>query len=289
MPHIGRSLLLACLLGTAPLDAVAGAAEPFRIGIVGRDDSGARVPGLSTIETAFRRALGREIEIYVAQDFARLVDAHIGGRIDYAVYTTQAFAAAQLRCGCLRPLAAPVASDGSVGIRSLLRSRPGVAAPRLAVGAPDSLATRLVPLALSEAAKAAQADGLLVDAGTAGTARALFENGEVDGYFAWEPVRPADGFARRDSSVEASAAQEAEGSWHSQTIPFGPHAVRADLDEDLAGTVLAALNGAPWETESAGALLDPRSSGRFIGVTLDDYRAAIAAVALLGKDPVDGD
>lgn len=279
LPPLGPSFLLACLLGAAPL-AAAGAAEPFRIGVVSRDGSDARLPGLARIETAFGRALGREIEVYVARDFGRLIDAHIGGRIDYAVYTTQAFAAAQLRCGCLEPLAAPVASDGSVGIRSLLRARPAGSGepPRLAVGARDSLATRLVPLALSEAAKAAQAGGLLVDAGTAGAARALFDDGEVDGYFAWEPVHSGDG------GPETDAAPEAGDGWRSDVIPFGPHAVRAGLGAELAGTVLAVLNGAPWETESAGALLDPRSTGRFIAVTLEDYRPALAAVALLGGE-----
>ena len=286
MPSIGRTALIACLVGTASIATAARAAEPFRIGIVTRDGDGARVIGLSAIEKAFRRALGRDVEVYVARDFAHLVEAHIDGRIDYAVYSTQAFAAAQLRCGCLRPVAAPVASDGSVGFRSTLHLRAETGSQagvlRLAVGATDSLATRLMPLALSDAAKAARAGGSLVEAGTAGAAMAMYDRGEVDGYFGWEPVRPGVSSRPIDDVAQGDGVAGSGDAWRSDHIPFGPHAVRADFDDSLVGTMLSALNGASWETESAGSLLDPRSAGRFIAVSLDDYRPAIAAVALLG-------
>lgn len=283
-----RTVLLACLIGASPLAVSTAADAPFRIGIVSRGIDDARVVGLSSIETAFRRALGRDVEVYVARDFAFLIDAHIAGRVDYAVYSTQAFAAAQLRCGCLKPIAAPVASDGSIGIRSLLKMRTAdsrtESTRRLAVGGKDSLATHLVPLALSDAARDARAAGRLVVAGSAGAARAMYENGDVDGYYGWEPVMPADRYAPSVDLAADPDRQTIVEPWLSDRIPYGPHAVRADLDDELASAVLAALNGRPWETASAGSLLDPRSAGRFIAVSLDDYRPAIAAVSLLAQD-----
>lgn len=268
-----RSMLAALLLAAA-IPPAAADDDVFRIGIVTRGSGSARVEGLARIEAEFGRAISRPVQVFVAESYGRLIEAHLSGRIDYAVYSTPAFAAAQLRCGCLRPIAAPVASDGSVGIRSVLVGGAGL---RLAIGADDSLATRLVPLLASPEAKAAQSGGMLVSAASTSEARALYEQRAVEGYFGWRPAWPSD------------APPDASGAWRSGVIPYGPHAVRAELGEDIAAALLSLLASGGEGEETAGALLDPRASGRFITVTEDDYALAIEAVALLRDRKPDGD
>src|SRR5690606_12458639 len=95
---------LAALSWAAP----APAEQAFRIGLVAQPGEEARVADLSALKAAYSRALGMPVEVMVARDYARLAEAHIAGRIDYAVYSAQAYAAAALRCGCVTPVAAPV-------------------------------------------------------------------------------------------------------------------------------------------------------------------------------------
>src|SRR5690606_36917148 len=100
-----------------------------------------------------------------------------------------------------------VAADGSIGLRSVLIVRAGGpgARGRLAVGPADSLATRLAPLAISDAAQMAASEGRLVATDSASQAQALFMNGEVDGFFGWVPALPADEEGNEASAMEASA------------------------------------------------------------------------------------
>src|SRR5690606_30714563 len=130
----------AALLCCAP----AAAQEAFRIGLVASPGEEAGIEGLAEIKAAYAAALGQPVEVMVARDYAALADAHIEGRIDYAVYSAPAFAAAERRCLCLRPVAAPVDAGGATGLRSVLIVRTGGpgAAGRLAVGPADSLTMR---------------------------------------------------------------------------------------------------------------------------------------------------
>jgi len=272
--YLSGSLFLTLLACTTSVPS-ALADDIFRIGIVARDAGSAHVEGLAQIESEFGRAVSRTIQVFVAENFDRLIEAQLSGRIDYAVYSTQAFAAAQLRCECLRPLAAPVASDGSLGIRSVLigdAEAEGGNGLRLAVGADDSLATRLIPLFASPEAKAAQSSGKLIVAANTGEARALYEQRAVEGYFGWRPAWPSDA-----PSTDAGGT----GSWRSGTIPYGPHAVRNDLDRDVVAALAAMLVHGVAGEETAATLLDPRSSGSFIAVDAEDYSLALDAVALL--------
>src|SRR5690554_4675907 len=104
----------AASLAAVLLAGAAAAQETFRIGLVALPGEEAGVEGLAEIKAAYAAALGLPVEVMVARDYATLAEAHIAGRVDYAVYSAPAFAAAFRRCGCLRPVAAPVDADGAV-------------------------------------------------------------------------------------------------------------------------------------------------------------------------------
>src|SRR5690606_6073024 len=118
--------------------------------------------GLAEIRSMFSRAIGRPVEVVAARNYEALVAAHVSGRVDYAVYTALAYAAAA-RCECVEPLATPMTADGAIGVRSVLISRRNSPLDRLAVTSPDSLTGRLAPTAMWPGAAEARSTGRVVD------------------------------------------------------------------------------------------------------------------------------
>ena len=249
------------------------AAAPFRIGMIAPPGE-----GFAAMERAFSEALGTTVEVVVAGSYAELMEAQISRRVDYALYSASAYAAASIRCECLRPVAAPVAASGAEGLRSALivrRPAGGEAGgpARVAIGPADSLATRLAPLAFWEEANRMRAEGRLVEAGSAGEAEAMFLRGAVDGFFGWVPARaqddgaaPAGGSVARLRAAGVGAA-DYEIGWLSPLLRHGPHAVRADMPQERIDALLAVLG---------------REGGGLVAVSQDDYAAVTEALRALG-------
>lgn len=288
---MGATILFACWLsGTASAVERDGAA-PFRIGLVASGGEGAAVEGLSAIKTAFSNALSMPVEVLVARDYAALIESHLDGRIDYAVYTAPAYAAASIRCACLRPVAAPVGIDGSFGFRSVLiaRASEGHEAPKsIAVGPGDSLATRLAPLASWAGAADALGDGGFVPTESAGEAEAMFLGGAVDAYFGWVPAAPdpEDG-SLTGGSIDRLAAAGVDASafevtWHSPLLRYGPHAVRNTLPQEQVEALQRLLAGVVADPDLY-YYLERRHGGGFASVNQEDYQPVIEALGAVGK------
>jgi phosphonate transport system substrate-binding protein len=84
-----------------------------------------------------------------------LIDAQATSRIEYAIYSTTAYATALELCRCIAPLAAPTDVDGASGIRSIVIARAGklksvsdLPKMKVAVPAEDDLSGWLTPLSL---------------------------------------------------------------------------------------------------------------------------------------------
>lgn len=273
-------------------DAASGEAT-FRIGMVAADGTPA-IEGLSAIKAAYAGALGRPVEVVVARDYATLIEAHAGARIDYAVYSATAFAAASIRCGCVRAIAAPVADDGAIGLRSVLLQRPdgdAAGSAAIAVGADDSLAGRLAPLALHPDARDPAFRDRLVAAASLSQAESAFIAGTAGGLFGWIPAWPDDAGSGADPEAGPAANVRTGGTvarlrqaglgprdysigWESQTIRFGPHAVRADLDDDSVERLVSLLTtgGNP----DLAPLLGIDLGGGFARAGNDDYKPVLA-------------
>lgn len=270
------------------------AQEPFRIGLVALPGKDAGVEGLSDIKSTYAAALGRPVEVLVARDYGLLATAQMEGRIDYAVYSAVAYAAAMRRCNCLVPLAAPVDEKGIVGFQSLLIVRsdgPGERG-RLAIGPVDSLATRLAPLAGSSAAQTAAAEARLVETDSAGQAQAMFLAGAIDGFFGWLPTRNRTEDAHDSTPATGTLMQlEAAGldpstwriAWRSPLLRYGPHAIRNDLPEADARRLSTLLTGVTGDEVEFSTRLTSGHGNRFLPVTAEDYAAVVAALAAIAE------
>jgi len=266
----------------------------FRIGIVAEPGGGNTVPGLARLTEAYTNALGMKVEFVVARDYAALIEAQASGRVQYAVYSALAYAAASERCGCVEPLVAPVDADGAVGIRSVLVTRDGkisdlgaVASHRIAVAPLDNVGGSLLPLAELSAGsvRIAQDSPFLERAGSATAAEEMLSHGQADGLFGWEP---ADADGQPGNSGGTLARLEVAGIprsslrvlWTSGLLRYGPHAVRIDLDPEAKRRLMVFLTNLKSLTPDVYDLMESAHSGGFVPVTSKDYAVAAAIVRL---------
>lgn len=262
----------------------------FRIGIVAEPGGGNTVPGLARLTDAYINALGMKVEFVVARDYAALIEAQASGRVQYAIYSALAYAAASERCGCVEPLVAPVDADGAVGIRSVLVTRDGkvpdlaaMASHRIAIAPADNVGGSLLPLTglAGEGAKIAEDSPFLTRAVSATAAETMLSDGEADGLFGWEPVG-ADGqpTGTGGTIVRLEAAGVPKASlrvlWTSAPLRYGPHAVRSDLDAEAKRRLAVFLTNLRSLTPDVYDLLESEHSGGFELAASKDYAAALA-------------
>lgn len=256
----------------------------LRIGMLARPGSGAVVPGASAIERAYANALGIPVDIFVARDFAALIDAQASGRIQYAIFSATAYAAAWRRCGCVEPLAAPISEDGTPGLRAVLivaKADAGGEGRRIAA-VPQSVVADLLPgLAGPQARPAgARPDDEIVRVGSMSVAERMFAEGEIDGLYGWAPERvggPDAGTLARLAAMGV-APGDVEIVWTSQPVRFGPHAVRADLPAEAKDILKRFLTGLKLADPDVYDLLEEERQGGFLRAGHDDYEAAVEAL-----------
>ena len=297
--NLAARLAVTLLVG-AGLAQGAGAAEPeqqatFRIGMLGEPGSDHTITGLSAIRAAYSHALGQPVEVFVARDYPSLVDAQINRRIDYAVYSATAYAAAWRLCECVEPVAAPQGADGAIGIRAVLIVRQGLAATvaealklRIAAGPEDSLTGRLMAagatIAPDDIGASAAVEGL-GGGHSASAALAAFVSGDADGLFGWARTTGEEGEALSGGTLALLADRgltpdEFDVVWTSPPVPFGPHAVRADLDAEIKRRLAVFLRGLYVSDRDTYDFLEPDHDGGFVASTHAGYVPVVEALAL---------
>lgn len=281
----------------------------FRIGIVAEQGAGNTVPGLALLTDAYSKALGMKVEYVVAHDYAALIEAQANGRIQYAVYSSTAYATASQRCGCVEPLVAPVDADGAAGIRSVLLTRDGklpdlagLEAHRIAMAPADNVGGSLLPLAglAADGIKISQDAPFLIHAGTAEAAEAMLVDGQADAVFGWEraaaedraaiaadqPADPDGTAARLEAAGIPKAALQAV--WTSGLLRYGPHAVRSDLDPEAKRRLTVFLTNLRSLSPDIYDLVEPKHSGGFTLAAPGDYAMAASIVRLVTGSDGDG-
>jgi phosphonate transport system substrate-binding protein len=293
------ALLAALALTTAFTDAAQADWRKdlgtFRIGISATDAKPLTAAEAEKLQAGFAAALGMPVEIAMLRDYPALIDAQVSSRIEYAIYTASSYAAAWLLCECVEPVAAPVQSNGATGIRSILVMNAGAIFTRLdlngiKIGIPgrDSISGFAVPLAeYAIGTRALAPDERFFSSFPSMTETAsAFAGGRIDGFFGWAYADAAGVAAGSgimgtgvDSSFSADGTTlETKIPWTSSLLRFGPHAVRRNLDAEAKSTLRNYLQGLDGEQVDLLSLLPPNDIAKFIPVSQDEYRSAIAAV-----------
>ncbi len=269
----------------------------FRVGIVAEPGAGNAIPGLAELNEAFGEALGMKVEFFVARGYPALIDAQVSGRIDYAVYSASAYAAAYLRCECIEPLVAPIGEDGSTGIRSALivldrkiGSIDDLAERRIALLPVDSVAGNQVPLATFRAGgkPLSGAEGFLLRAASAEAAETMLADGEADAIFGWLPATLSDGSEEAaGGTIDRLVAAGIDRSrlsviWRSDILRYGPHAVSIALDAEPKGRLADFLTKMKLVDPEMYERLETQRLGGFMPAIHSDYAVALEVARSLG-------
>ena len=220
--------------------------KAFRIGLIAQDGADQAVPGLSALKKAYARALGIPVEILVARDYAALIDAQAAARVDYAIYTTTAYATTTLLCGCVEPVVRagrrrtgrPASGRCWSPVTAGWRSLADIATHRVAMAPLDSIAGYALPRFELAACKLVLTgdEPFIVRADKASQAEAMLVDGSVDAMFGWTAAN-ADADAEllgRYAGETASRRNSGQSSlavvWDSEPLRYGPHVLRSGLD-----------------------------------------------------------
>lgn len=274
MKGTAAAALALLLWGHAAAAQTAKALPILRIGMVAGPAESNRIAGADLIEKAYSDATGLPTQIFVARDFAALIDAQARGRIDYGVYSATAYVVAQRVCGCVDAIAAPIGTDGSTGMRAILIRRGGETGAIAIV--PGDAAGWLAGLRAEP-----EAGERVVDAASAADAEAMLVSGEVGAMIGWFPDRPGgqpEGGTLTRLVEAGMPAGDLSVTWRSEPLRYGPHAVRPDLPEAMRAALVRFLTGLRDAQPDVLLHLEPARQGGFVRVSDDDYAPARAMV-----------
>lgn len=263
----------------------------FRVGIVAEPGAGSTVAGLAELNDAYSKALGMKVEFFVANNYPALIDAHASGRIEYAVYSASAYAAAYQRCECVEPLVAPVGDDGSTGIHSVLIARDGALSSladltgrKIALLPADSITGNQMPLAAFQpnGKPLSGEESFFVHVASAEAAEALLAEGGVDAIFGWMPAAGAgpeiEGGTMARLEVAGMETSRLAVVWRSNLLRYGPHAVARGLDPEAKKRLTAFLTNLKDADPDLYERLEAHRLGGFTAASQSDYAAALEMV-----------
>jgi phosphonate transport system substrate-binding protein len=276
--------------------------KALRVGFLAISGAGYDSLRLEPFRAYLESRLALPVELVPAATYAALIDAQATDRVQYAIHSATSYVTAAATCGCVEPLALPAAFDGARGFYAILLARADGAifsvadarGARLAVAGEDSIAGRLVPMMwlAREGIDPAQYFSAIVETASPEAAITALFTGEADLAVAWSSLT-GDGAGGYDFGVLSRMIRDGVLSmdqirpiWTSPLIPFGPHAVRRDLPDELKSQLLAALTAMAATAPQALDAVDRSSigGGGFVAAGADDY----AVIEALIGEPAPG-
>jgi phosphonate transport system substrate-binding protein len=289
-----RVVLALLLLLAAPALAQWRVDNPvIRIGMIAGADVTASRGRAEPFRAYLEQALDDDVELFFANDYAALIAGQLTGRFHAAFLSATAFAAANLTCNaCLEPAAIPTTFDGEEGFYSILvvpagsgiADATGLPGARLAVSAPDSVAGRLLPLALFAEVGIDVSAIELVAIDSPDAAIELMLAGGADAALAWSSLAgdQATGYSRgvlRQLVDEGRVAMaDLRVAWTSPLIPYGPLAVRTDLPAEMRAELSAAMVAMAAADPDALLAVNGALGGAFVAPPADIFQPLMLLV-----------
>lgn len=280
------------------LAATAGAEDlkDFRIGIIGGENEADRLRSYQCLADKLPAVLGVEkVSLFPAADYDGVVQALLGGTLDYAELGASAFAKVHLaNANAVEPILTTVQTDGSKGYYSLMVARKDsgltsiedLKGKKLGFADPDSTSGYLIPLVtlpekigmpvkeyFGETGFGGGHENLVLEVlkGTfdAGT---TFGSGVGDfktGYTSGNLKKMVDkGILNMDDLVEI---------WRSPMIPNGPLVVRQSLDADMKAKFKQFMVELPKSDPACFSAIEGGDFQGFTEANVDFYKPVIDA------------
>jgi phosphonate transport system substrate-binding protein len=283
-------LLGLCLCGPALADW-RDEIGSFRVAVAATEDAEAAALRAEPFRMALEQALGLPVEIVPMRDFPAMIEAASRSRIEYAVYSASAHAAAFARCECVEPLVTATFADGSDHYRNILIVREDGPADlarlrggKIAVIEGSAVSGRM--LAAFELKKAgldlAGGGATQVSYPDGAAALAAFADGAVDAMLGWASA-PGDssqeqprGTLRQMAELQGEKAPGVRVLWQSSPVPHNVHAVRKNLAGE-AKNILRSLLGNLFDSDPlAFDAVEPNFGGRFIAARQSQFDPLVA-------------
>ena len=279
------TVAFACVAPSSSVAAESDALHGIRMGLVA---SSPAVAGVSEIERAYSRALGVPVTVFVARDLPTLIEAQVNSYVEYAIYSAAAYAVAWKLCECIEPIVAPTGIDGTHGIKAVLIRRKSASSVAPSADAPVAVSPDSVgaPALFDDAG----AGGQPQQGANAAEAERQFISGERNTLQGWVADRPVGGIDPASGTLarlfgEGMDADDFEIAWSSDTIPFGPHAVRKDLPDGLKSRLRDFLANMKLAYPDLYEFVEAERQGGFARVSHGDYLPAVAMVeGLVGRE-----
>jgi phosphonate transport system substrate-binding protein len=302
--RVGRILILAFVALTA-----AGAARAdwrdditvLRVGVMTGANAPYRLAQLEPFKTYLESWLALPVEIVPAESYEALIAAQSASRVDYAIESATAFVTAKARCGCVEALVVPTRTGGEAGFFALLTARADgpikslddAKGARLALAGEDSVGGRLLQMKAFEEKGIDPAEFFseIVETPHPEAAISALLAGDADLAVAWSSLS-GDRAAGYSFGVLADLVAEGglsmdqiEIVWQSPLIPFGPHAIRSNLPDELKRLLSRALLAVDDEQPAALDAVDRFGGGGFIAADAGLYAPVAALIAPPTLDP----
>ncbi len=274
--------------------AVAEKPEPLRFAVLAGRSATATMAVVGPIADDLAALLDRPVEFLPLPSFEAMIDAQIERRIDGGFYSAASFAVADSRCGCIEPLVAPRAWDGTLAYHAIIVARVGagigsvadLAGKTVAVGAEDSIGARRMQIAgLMAEGFDPSAFGSVVEVDSAEEAVRRVAAGRADAAFAWSSLagRVEDGYSRGTLTDLVHAGEIAMGRiaivWRSPAIEHGPFALLRTIDEADKAKIQSYLVALMTAKPAAYDGLNPFYGGGYAPVDPADYAGLAILVA----------
>ncbi len=272
--------------------------EPLRFAVLAGRSVARTMAAIGPIADDLSNLLERPVEFLPFPSYAAMIDALVERRIDGGFYSGPAFAVAEARCGCMEPVVAPRASDGTLAYHAIvvtradsaIRSVADLAGRRVAVGSKDSVGLRRMQLAglMAEGFDPARF-GAVMETGSAEEAVRLVVAGRADAAFAWSSLAGPreEGYSRgtlTDLVAGDAIAMDAIAIlWRSPPIEHGPFALLRTLAESEKTAIETYFVGLTSGNPDVYDELNPFYGGGYAPVDPRDY----AGLEMLTTQDVD--
>ncbi len=240
-------IILTILIGCVALSPQQAIADwrndigTFRVGLVASGNLEDTYAKVEPFRLALAEALGLNVEIIVAKNYRILINAHVAARIEYAIYSSAAYASAWRNCECVEPIVIPKSSDGSESYKSVVISsengpqKIGELAGAKMAGLSKSSFAGYKFAAFELKSKGVELAENIEFANSGEEVIKQFVAGKYDSIIGWSSLSgdPAAGY----SSGTLKLIAELNGGtsipyriiWESSTIPHRPHVIRKTL------------------------------------------------------------
>lgn len=267
----------------------------LRVGVMTGANASYRLLQLQPFKEYLEARTSLPVELVPTEDFNALIAAQAGRSVDYAIESATAFVTAAAYCACVEALAVPTRAGGEAGFYALLIARADgpietladAEGARLALAGEDSIAGRLLQMQ-AFAAEEIDPDNFFAEIVEVGDPEAAITSllaDESDLAVAWSSLAgdPEAGYSfgvLADLVAEGGLAMDQiEIVWQSALIPFGPHAIRSDLPDELKQLLSRALLDIASEDPVAFEAVDRFGGRGFVAADTGLFAPVAALIA----------